>query len=526
MPSKNMDSAWSPAANAPRSRQVVPSAEADFLWVDCHDGKSQDGGVARTTQAFLQKKYHKQRRKTKLQQLKASMKALPPVQSPPFSPPGTENSSERENQDVDQEQAHQLFSSQHNRQIHHSLHTKVVDIIPVTSQRLIQSADFYFDYFRAQGSRRWYPKGQSEMLKVILRQSFDHPSLLEVVISMSAHDCAMNFKAQGASSHLVQRSLQDAYYIRSNIIRCIQAILNKPSEIYSEAALLVIGHLFVTEALEGNVKAVDAHTDGLRRVLHALGGLENLGDWPLANIYSCDPIRGLFGESPLAFDISKDWERQAFQAVAVRAKSVRRKYPVLGTCFFNSSWSEAIHPRMRTIIQSFRDVFSIYEETIRLNTDLPMTDHNCTLLLVNRLHAVPYDYDISPLNETIRLAMMAYILTRVWEFQANVENLVRQLRGRVEENLSFLEKSASNLLFWILFNGAFASTGFECNTWFISRLNLLARKLAIDDWEDVASALEGFFFVRRSTREFAKEFWETVVVETDRNCLKVNRLID
>lgn len=100
---------------------------------------------------------------------------------------------------------------------------------------------------RSQGSRRWYPKGQSEMLKVILRQSFDHPSLLEVIISMSAHDYAMNFKAQGAASQLVQRSLQDAFYIRSHIIRSIQALLNKPNEIYSEAAVLVIGHLFVTE---------------------------------------------------------------------------------------------------------------------------------------------------------------------------------------------------------------------------------------------------------------------------------------
>jgi hypothetical protein len=64
---------------------------------------------------------------------------------------------------------------------------------------------------------------------------------------MSAHDYAMNFKAQGASTQLVQRSLQDAFYIRSHIIRSIQALLNKPNEIYSEAAVLLIGHLFVTE---------------------------------------------------------------------------------------------------------------------------------------------------------------------------------------------------------------------------------------------------------------------------------------
>ncbi|GLI81669.1 hypothetical protein PoHVEF18_010056 [Penicillium ochrochloron] len=153
MPSRNMDSAWSPAPNAPQSRQVVQSASTDFLWVDCHDGKSQDGGVARTTQAFLQTKYHKQRRKTQLQQLKASMKALPPARSPPVATPGTDNPSEKEDQDVDEERALQLFINQNDHPMHNSLKSKVDDIIPVTSQRLKQSADFYFDYCEYHASQ-------------------------------------------------------------------------------------------------------------------------------------------------------------------------------------------------------------------------------------------------------------------------------------------------------------------------------------------------------------------------------------
>lgn len=392
------------------------------------------------------------------------------------------------------------------------------------------------------------------MLKVILRQSFDHPSLMEVIVSMSAHDYAMNFKAQGASTQLVQRSLQDAFYIRSHIIRSIQALLNKPNEIYSEAAVLLIGHLFVTEVRlnilsiilksltdllgpRGESKSCRGTYRWSSKNSTCLGRPGKLGELAFSkylfvsqesrtytistkNAARCDPIRGLFGDSPLAFDIPKDWERQALQAVAVRAKPVRRKYPALGTCFFNSSWSEAVHPRMKTIIQSFRDVLSIYEETIRSKTDLPMTDHNCALLLVNRLHAVPYGYNISPFNETIRLTIMVYILTRVWEFQANVENLVRQLRGRIEENVDFFEKSASHLFFWVLFNGAFGSAGFECHAWFISRLRSLALELSIGEWEDVASALEGFFFVRRSTKDSAKVFWENVV-----DCAEVDRII-
>lgn len=34
------------------------------------------------------------------------------------------------------------------------------------------------------------------------------------------------------------------------------------------------------------MEAVDAHADGLRRIVEALGGVEKIGEWPLANVYS------------------------------------------------------------------------------------------------------------------------------------------------------------------------------------------------------------------------------------------------
>lgn len=220
-----------------------------------------------------------------------------------------------------------------------------------------------------------------------------------------------------------------------------------------------------------------------------------------------------------------DWEMRAFSAVADRARPIRPLYPVLGTCFFKSPWSQAIHPRLRTIIRVFQDIVCIYEETLRFNADLPLNDHNCALLLANRLHAVPYDFTISPFNETVRLAITLYILTRVWEFQPKVEKLVQSLHDCVEENVEFLEKSAPDLFFWMLFNGAFASAGFTCHVWFVTRLKDLARELSLSKWEDVAGFLEGFFFVRRSRNESARVFWQKVVVEPDIDCVEVDTII-
>jgi hypothetical protein len=284
MPSKDMDSAWSPALDSAQTQQAAQSS-SDFLWVDCQDGKSQDAGVARTTQAFLQTKYHKLRRKTQLQQLKASMKALPSLR-PPLPPASeTDTSSQKEYKEdciMTKAGSHQLPIKPNDRRMHQSLQLKVEDILPAVSPRVRQSVDFYFDYckcrciplirnkllsvresivltimiVRTQGSRRWYPMGQSEMLKCILRNSFDQPSLMEVIVSMSAFDYAMSFKAQEASNPVVHRSLQDAFYIRSHVIRSIQALLNKPNEIFSESAVLLIGHLFITEVREVSLKGL------------------------------------------------------------------------------------------------------------------------------------------------------------------------------------------------------------------------------------------------------------------------------
>lgn len=171
------------------------------------------------------------------------------------------------------------------------------------------------------------------------------------------------------------------------------------------------------------------------------------------------------------------------------------------------------------IIGSFEDIICIYEETLRLNIDLALPDHNCALLLSNRLHSVQFDYTLSPFNETIRLTLMLYILTRMWEFQASVEGLVRNLRDRLGETLAYLERSAPSLLFWILFNGAFASARFECHAWFVSRFKSLARELSLSEWEDVASLLEGFLFVRRYTNESAGEFWRKITAEEDIDCV-------
>ena len=66
-------------------------------------------------------------------------------------------------------------------------------------------------------------------------------------MSMSAYDFAMTRQRENITSEVVRDSLHDAFYVRSHIIESIQTLLAKPSEIFTESAVIVIGHLFVTE---------------------------------------------------------------------------------------------------------------------------------------------------------------------------------------------------------------------------------------------------------------------------------------
>lgn len=70
---------------------------------------------------------------------------------------------------------------------------------------------------------------------------------------MSAYDYAMTRKRENITGAVVRGSLHDAFYVRSHIIQSIQALLAKPSEIYTESAVIVIGHLFVTEVWEPRI---------------------------------------------------------------------------------------------------------------------------------------------------------------------------------------------------------------------------------------------------------------------------------
>ncbi|KAJ5993170.1 hypothetical protein N7451_008894 [Penicillium sp. IBT 35674x] len=311
---------------------------------------------------------------------------------------------------------------------------------------------------RQEGSRRWFPMGHGTMLKWLLQQALDQPLVLEVILSASAYNYAIVKQTQGACDYLIRKSVQDAFLIRSRVIQSLQHIIMRPSELFSESVALVLSQLLVTEALEANIKAVDAHVEGLKTVIRALGGLSALGEATLTSIYCCDPIRSLMKKSPPEFAICQRWEKAALKPSRYRVNEAHARFPALGSQFECSSWSKSIHPQLKTILQSFQDIISIYEVFLLVEAEnkFAHVDHKFTLLSTHRLISLPFDHEISSLDDTIRLATLAYVFARIWNFQGKrcIEYLLQDLLQRiVETQLAQPQGSDAAQLFWeSLFN--------------------------------------------------------------------------
>lgn len=131
---------WGPA----KSSEALPSS-VDFLWVDHDVGNSQEKEDSRMKQSFLRKRYHRLRRRTQLEQLKASIKPLPAAWPPASkSPVGT--STENKCNDLRKPTARVIRGDPMADQISHPPSTRVDNVLPELSRRAKQSMDFYFDY--------------------------------------------------------------------------------------------------------------------------------------------------------------------------------------------------------------------------------------------------------------------------------------------------------------------------------------------------------------------------------------------
>jgi hypothetical protein len=221
---------------------------------------------------------------------------------------------------------------------------------------------------------------------------------------------------------------------------------------------------------------------------------------------------------------------------------IAARLSILGTSFFQAPWYPGLEQSMKTYLHASQRSIRYYEVATRRWSIVMPTDNDLFVLLEHQLAstrypaaAVPSDVPPHPgapasssylLNEPLRIALFAYLNTRIWHFQAFpitqciVNALQRSLRcsptptspaAPAPTVLDHIKATAPDLLFWILFIGGMAAEGHDGYSWFVDRVAELARYLGLRDWGSAREVLCGFFYADQPGEPGGEELWRLVL---------------
>lgn len=224
-------------------------------------------------------------------------------------------------------------------------------------------------------------------------------------------------------------------------------------------------------------------------------------------------MQGLVRDSPPVLGVSKRWERW------IRINSTcldESSYPSpksLGKRFFNASWFGDFPEDLIKIIKAFQKLIPIHERMVECDSRNMPAENDCFQLMIHRLYSLPYKVTITPFDNVVCTSILVYTVTRVWGMYGwpCLEHLGRNFQQRISNCYDQLQRTAPDLLFWLLFLGGLISKGLETHDWFLTHLKASAEHIGVQDWVQAVTVLEGFFFVCRSSDEPARELWQSVL---------------
>lgn len=191
-----------------------------------------------------------------------------------------------------------------------------------------------------------------------------------------------------------------------------------------------------------------------------------------------------------------------------------------------SLWFQTLPRELATIIKGFRNIISCHERSVEVDSRHMPVENDYLVFLSHRLYALPYKTPITPFQDVLRISLLVYGLVRIWGWSRKpcFAYMAQMARQKIEKCDDFLQETAPDLLFWALFLGGLVSTGLDGHDWFLARLDQLAERMCILDWDQAVLVLQGFFFVCRSTDESAKELWASMLCFRDNLTARIPRL--
>ncbi|OJI87783.1 hypothetical protein ASPTUDRAFT_185147 [Aspergillus tubingensis CBS 134.48] len=487
----------------PDSRHEKPRRQpASFLFVDYQDQASQGPTLAKKKQAFIKKMHHQSKKERRLQKLKASIGPLPTQRANPLILPPNPRSTTFP---IEQ---YEGGSSSFDR----ALRPAGIDPFASLCVPAKTSVEFYFDHYRTECSWSIYPFGATGVSMWWWQQSIEQPALLYIILATSAsHRAGRGFIAQAPKT--ARDSYRASLEYRQKTLTGLQSMMQTPGTSTSilRSMAVIIAHLICVEAADTNLEAVDGHVRGLIKIVHLVGGLDTFSDADAPIIYSANFMSAAARGSAPPLPITMAWKARVLESLySLTATDDALHASSIGFRFFNSPWSQAILPSLRSIIKLFRKT-THYMCTTGPVEEAPVLN-DWLVYTAQQLLLIAPDCMPSDLQECLRLSVLLFAAVQVWGFQGLLflNQPVLAFHCRLETALLSIQRMAPDLAFWMLFTGGIAAMAHPSRGWFVDRLAEVAGQLCLTTWDSARTLLEQFLFFSRPTDTRAEILWREV----------------
>ncbi|KAE8350049.1 hypothetical protein BDV28DRAFT_151295 [Aspergillus coremiiformis] len=511
-------------------RTANPSgrAKSTFLFIDCQADTTRNSTVGKQKQAFLQKKYHQKQKQASIDRLKTVKGSSTPHPRLADTPADdtTEIRSFNSALGTEGEPEHEDYHAVSKRVAKMSemwslkayLSQGYADPFSSTAVKMTDSMNQYFHHFRIHTIASCYPLDSTRMSIWWWQRAITQPALLQALLFLTAGHHATLESNNGVSSQAIQRSMKDSLSLRGNTLQTLNHILQDPVKAVAESTTLVVASLVAIEAVDANQEALEAHMKGLKRLIHLMGGLDKLDHMTLSKIYQSDVKSAALKNTHPTFPMSARFRSEILQESKVFRPNdtlpIPKDLSSLGRHFYNAPWYPQLDTSMKTLLQVLRRLILYFEVAQREPSIIMPTDNDIFLVFEHQLLSLSYAAQLDDLQEPLRLSLLIYINLRIWHLRTFpfMENMVEALRESLVPRLSYFQKTAPDLSFWVLFLGGMASQGYKCHPWFVIRLTEITRRLGLEDWATARSVLAGFFYTEQPAEKEADNLWHEVLL--------------
>ncbi|KAL2797951.1 hypothetical protein BJX66DRAFT_72505 [Aspergillus keveii] len=540
-------------SSKPRAGIPPTTGQQDFMFVDFQGDGSDGVSFGQRQRVFVQKRFHREKKQASIDRLKSRV----PANRVRVLQHGVDKEMKKEKESQDAVAADTEAKQPTTRgQARH----REVSLTARPSQRygdpfsaaaapMTGKLWMYLHHFTVHIISISYPVNTPQMEAWWARHAVASSAVLQTCAWRAAENTALLGSSRGMPSDVIEKSIKDSLYYRLSAIKSINESIQDPVTPATESTVLLVSAQLGNESFCANLDVLPAHAKGLTTLVAMVGGLEALDHLMLSTIYQGALMLAALEDTVPIFPMLPKFRHGTLHEPKIFNVKERIQYQCevpgslssLGIRFTTAHWSATIlHPKMKYLVEAFRRLIHHFEVATVFPKNVAPTDNDLFVLMQHELLSTRYtsppskDEDeeekevdskdmkrsttttIPNINDSLRLSLLVYLYTRVSQFQnlpimrCMVENFRQSL---IAADMSYFQRTAPDLLFWILFIGGMASQGYASHPWFVAHLAELARDLGLQEWEGQVRPLLGeFFYTDRPGQTAAEDLWSELVL--------------